>query len=113
MCTEWVPWNFTVKHKTNRKTISSELSACFELKERLSYPRMLKQMKHGSIILNQRQKWQSMEQHNPQSPRKKELKNSTSAAKVMISIFWDYEGVILVDAVLRIERGESELCHLH
>jgi hypothetical protein len=41
-----------------------------------------------------------MEWHFPQSLQKKKLKNSSSAGKLMITVFWDCEGVIVVDAML-------------
>jgi hypothetical protein len=41
-----------VIQKTMRKSISSELLMYFEDEERISYPRMLQQMKLGFIILN-------------------------------------------------------------
>jgi hypothetical protein len=45
-----------------------------------------------------------MEWHHPQSPRKKKLKTTPSARKVMITVFWDTYGVILVDVMA---RGET------
>jgi hypothetical protein len=49
-------------------------------------------------------KRQSMEWHHPQSPRKKKSKTTPSARKVMITIFWDNDGAILVDVLA---RGET------
>ena len=49
-------------------------------------------------------KRQSMGWHYPQSPRKKKFKTTSSAGKVMITIFWDTDGVILVDMMA---RGET------
>jgi hypothetical protein len=48
-----------------------------------------------------------MEWYNSQSPRKEKLKNSLSVGKVMITVFWDCEGVILVDVVLKEETINS------
>jgi hypothetical protein len=49
-------------------------------------------------------KGQSIEFHHPQSPRRKEFQNNPSAGKVMITVFWNCEGVILVDVM---PRGET------
>ena len=38
-------------------------------------------------------KRQSMEWHHPQSPRKK-FKTTPSAGKLMITVFWDIDGVV-------------------
>jgi histone-lysine N-methyltransferase SETMAR len=52
-------------------------------------------------------KRQSMEWHHPQSPRKKKFK-TTSAGKVMITVFWDIDGVILVDVMAMGETLNSD-----
>ena len=38
-----------------------------------------------------------MEWRHPTSPRSKKLKSQQSAGKVMVTVFWDRFGVILVD----------------
>jgi hypothetical protein len=45
-----VHWSLAVKHKTKKKTMFIELLVCWP------YPRLLQQLKSGSIILNQKQK---------------------------------------------------------
>jgi hypothetical protein len=54
-------------------------------------------------------KRQSMEWHHPQSPRKKKFKITPSARKVMIAVFWDTDGVILVDVMTRGETINSDI----
>jgi hypothetical protein len=52
-----------------------------------------------------------MEWHHPQSPQKKKIKKSPSVSIVMITVFWDCEGEILLAAML---KGETtELCSLN
>ena len=53
-------------------------------------------------------KRQSVEWQHPQSPRKKKFKMTTSAVKLMISVFWDIDGVILVDVMARGETISSD-----
>jgi hypothetical protein len=48
-----------------------------------------------------------MEWHHPQSPRKMKFKTSPSAGKVMITIFRNIVGVILVDVMARGETINS------
>jgi hypothetical protein len=43
----------------------------------------------------------SIEWHHPQLPRKKKFKTAPSAGKVMVTVFWDCDGVILVDVIPR------------
>jgi hypothetical protein len=73
----------------------------FELRERPSHPRLLQQMKSGSIIVNKRLKGNPWNGTILNLPRRK---NSPSVDRVMIIVFWDCEGVILVDVML---RGET------
>jgi histone-lysine N-methyltransferase SETMAR len=53
-------------------------------------------------------KRQSMEWHHPQSPRKKKFKTAPSAGKVMVTVFWDCDGVILVAVMPRGATINSE-----
>ena len=46
-------------------------------------------------------KRQTVEWHHPQSPRKKKFKTTPSAGRVMITVFWDIDGMILVDVMAR------------
>lgn len=46
-------------------------------------------------------KMQSMEWHHPTSPQNKKLKAIPSAGKLMITVFWDCEGMILVNVLPR------------
>jgi hypothetical protein len=75
-CLRWVSWSLRVKKC--EKAISSEFLAHFQSEVQTSYLRLLQQMVPGSIILNWRQKKQSMEWH---PPWKKKLKKSVSAQK--------------------------------
>jgi hypothetical protein len=78
------------------------------LRERPSSPRFLQEMKLGSIILNQRGKksnpWNGT---NFDLPGSKKFKKFPSVGKVTITLFWDCEGVVLVNAVL---IGETVNC---
>jgi histone-lysine N-methyltransferase SETMAR len=49
-----------------------------------------------------------MEGHHPLSPRKKKFMTSPSAGKVMIAVFWDIDGVILVDVTAGGETINSD-----
>jgi hypothetical protein len=51
-----------------------------------------------------------MEWHHPHSPRKKKFKTIPSARKAMITVFWDTDGVILVDVMARGETINSDAC---
>jgi hypothetical protein len=52
---------------------------------------------------------QSLEWHHPTSPRKKKFKATPSAGEVMVTIFWDAEGLILVDIMSCDQSISSDL----
>jgi hypothetical protein len=92
-----------VKHKTDRKVISSKLSARFEAQGQT----FLLWIVHHFELETKRQ---STEWHHPQSARKKKFKKSPSAGKVMITVFWGCQGIILVDAMPRRKTINSNTC---
>jgi hypothetical protein len=49
-----------------------------------------------------------MEWHHPQSPRQKKFRKFPSVDKVVITVFWDCEGVILVASMSRWETVNSD-----
>jgi hypothetical protein len=71
-----------------------------KLRER-PYPILLQQLKlyFGPVTKRQSIEWR----HYP-SPWKENFKKSSSLSEVMITILWDCEGVMLVDAM---ERGKA------
>ena len=50
-----------------------------------------------------------MEWRHPTSPRTKKFKAQNSAGKIMASVFWDSQGVILVDFLPKGETINSEV----
>jgi len=42
-------------------------------------------------------KQQSLQWHHTHSPRTKKFKTSISVKKIMVSVFWDRKGILLVD----------------
>ena len=53
-------------------------------------------MRPGSIIISQRIKL-SRRRVGPGSPRPKKFKTQPSAGKVMAIVFWDAQGIIMLD----------------
>ena len=53
-------------------------------------------MRLGSIIMSQRIKLK-VASVGPGSPRPKKFKTQLSAGKVMATVFWDAQGVIILD----------------
>jgi hypothetical protein len=83
--------------KTENKAISSELLAYFETE--------------GEIFLSPtvtaNETW-AMSRHHPQPHRKKVSIKSQRAPKLMITVFWDCEGVTLLNSIPRGETINSD-----
>ena len=109
VCTRCFPQSLTVKRKTKRRTISSTLLVCFQAQGE-TFP---------SWIVTADESWfhhfeletkrQSAEWRYRQSPQKKEFKPFLSMGKVMIAVFCDCAGGILVAAMLRQETFNSDV----
>jgi hypothetical protein len=83
--------------KTENKAISSELLAYFETE--------------GEIFLSPtvtaNETW-AISRHHPQPHQKKVSRKSQRARKLMITVFWDCEGVTLLDSIPRGETINSD-----
>ena len=63
---------------------------------------------HPSVAQKDENLFGPMDWHHPQLPRKKKFKTTPSAGKVMVTVFWDTDGVILVDVMARGETVNSD-----
>ena len=96
VCARWVPRQLIEADKQSR------LEACFEL---LEYCHSDKTFLHRIVTGDEtwvhhfepESKRASMEWRHPTSPRSNKFKSQKSKEKVMVTVFWDSVGVILVD----------------
>ena len=96
VCARWVPRQLTETHK------QSHLEACSELLEYChSDKTFLQRIVTGDETwvyhFEPESKKASMEWRHLTSPRLKKFKSQQSAVKLMMTVFWDSVGVILVD----------------
>lgn len=107
VCARWVPRQLTDAHKDQRRTICSEVLGRFDD----DGPDFLGRIVTGDETwlhhFDPETKRQSMEWHHVTSPRKK-FKSVPSAGKVMATVFWDSEGVILVNIMAKGTTINSE-----
>ena len=97
VCARWVPKLLTQEQKDARRDISSDLLR--------AYRNAGEEFFRGTVTGDE--SWihhyqpetrrQSMEWKHPGSPAPKKVKSVTSAGKIMVTIFWDEDGVLLVD----------------
>jgi hypothetical protein len=97
-----VPKMFTVRQKTARKNICAWLLHSSEKNGDAFMPWIVAGDETWVHDNDQLTKRQSVERHDQPSPRKKNFKVQTSAGKVMAGVFWESEGMLLVEFL---ERG--------
>ena len=100
VCESWLPRQLTEAHKQFR------LEACSELLEYChSDKTFLQRIVTGDETwvhhFEPESKRASMEWRHPTSPRSNKFISQQSAGKVMVTVFWDSVGVILVDFMSR------------
>ena len=84
----------TNQYKETRKTIASEH---FQLEGEAFLEKIVTDDETWVHFFEPESKRQSMEWYHTTSLRKKKFKTVRSAGKVMATVFWDAEGVIMVD----------------
>jgi histone-lysine N-methyltransferase SETMAR len=97
VCAKWVPQQPTDVHKEHRKTVCSELLERFENEGDNFLTRIVTGDETWLHYYEPETKRQSMEWHHANSPQKKKFRAAPSAGKVMATVFWDMEGLLLVD----------------
>jgi hypothetical protein len=108
VCARWIPRSLTTEHRRQRKAICSELLMRFGAEGEAFLSRIVTGDETWAHHYEPETKRQSMEWRHPQSPRKNKFKTIPSAGKVLITVFWDIDGVILVDVMARGETINSD-----
>ena len=93
----WVPRLLTEDHKGQRKAITSELLQRYRHEGDDFLLRIVTGDESWFHHFEPETKRQSMEWRHLHSPPKKKAKTVPSAAKVMGTVFWDAEGLILAE----------------
>lgn len=108
VCARWVPRCLTVDHKSQRKDISFDLLRRFHVDGEAFLSRIVTGDETWVHHFEPETKRQSMEWRHAYSPQKKKFKTVPSAGKVMMTVFWDCEGVILIDVMPKGSTINSE-----
>ena len=96
VCARWVPRQLLDFHKKARFEACSELIECHR-SDKTFLSRIVTGDETWVHHYEPQSKRSSMEWRHPTSPRAKKFKSQRSAGKIMATVFWDIEGVILVD----------------
>lgn len=104
VCSRWVPRMLTPLQKRERVNCSREyLDRCGEVREEIM-ARIVTGDETWVHHYEPESKQESMQWHKKGTPPPKKFKVSQSAGKIMATIFWDTEGILLIDYK---ERGVS------
>jgi len=95
VCARWVPKQLTEEHRNNRVTICQRLLDRYANEGEAFLTRIVTRDETWVHHFAPESKRQSMEWKHLGSPVKKKFKSQPSAGKVLLTIFWDSQGVIL------------------
>jgi len=104
VCARWVPKEFTEEQKNNRVAICQRLLDRYANKGEAFLTRIVTGDETWVHHFAPESKRQTMEWKHLGSPVKKKFKSQPSAGKVMLTIFWDSQGIILEHYL---ERGTA------
>jgi len=100
----WVPRKLTDDHKKTRYNISKQNLDIFQADTDKFLVRFVTMDECWIHHFDPETKQQSMTWKRPSSPTPRKFKMSSSAGKVMASVFWDAEGIIMIDYL---EHGKT------
>ncbi|UYV71760.1 hypothetical protein LAZ67_9000294 [Cordylochernes scorpioides] len=93
----WVPKLLTPDQKAVRRKLSSDNLALFEANPEKFVNRFVTMDETWAHHFTPESKQQSMQWRHSGSPPPKKAKTVSSAGKVMVSVFWDSESVLILD----------------
>ena len=94
LCARWVPRMLTVELKQNRKRVCEELLTRYEQEGDGLLSRIVTGDEFWAHYYDPETKRQSMEYRHKDSPAPKKFKVVPSAGKVLMTIFWDCDGIV-------------------
>ena len=100
----WVPKLLTEEQKKERVRLSRQNLRVYNANEEDFLARFVTMVETWVHYFDPETRQQSMEWKHPGSPTPKKARRSTSAGKVMASVFWDSEGILMIDYL---EKGET------
>jgi hypothetical protein len=104
-----VPDGSLKDHKQQRKAICSKLLAHYKVEGDNFLSTIVTGDETWIHHCEPETKRQSMEWHPTTSPRKKKFKAVPSAGKIMTTVFWDCEAVILIDVLPSCQTINSDV----
>ena len=98
VCSPWVPRLLTPQHKSQRMYLSLQLLQCYQDEGDDMLSRIVTGDESWVHHYETEMKRASMQWKHPASPAHKKFKVTPSAGKVMLTVFWDCQGVMLAES---------------
>jgi histone-lysine N-methyltransferase SETMAR len=97
VCARWVPRMLTTEMKQNRVECSREVLTCMQADFDDFYSRLVTGDETWIHHWDPESKQESMQWKHHGSPPPRKFKVQASAGKIMASVFWDSQGLIMID----------------
>lgn len=97
VCAKWVPRQLTPDLKERRVDVCTELLEAYETNGDRFFSNLVTGDETWAHLYDPESKRQSMEWRHPDSPRPRKFKTQRSSQKVLATVFWDNQGVLLID----------------
>lgn len=108
VCARWVPRQLTEELKLKRLNVCTELLKRYASEGDAFMNNIITGDESWAHHYTPETKRQSMQWHHLGSPPPKKFKVTPSAGKVMVTVFWDMQGVLLVEFLPKGETINSE-----
>ena len=104
VCARWVPRQLTPEMKLNRKKMCEQLLARYDAEGDAFLNKIVTGDESWAHYYDPETKRQSAEYRHKDSPQQKKFKSFPSAGKVLLTAFWDCEGIVHLEFL---ERGNT------
>lgn len=103
-CARWIPKLLTDEHKIKRMSSAIDFLSRYDAEGEEFLNRIVTGDETWVAYVNVETKQQSMQWGHTGSPKPKKTRQSFSTRKIMVTVFWDAKGILLVDFM---ERGTT------
>ena len=110
LCSKWLPYLFTVDQKQPRVDDSERCLQQFQHNKKDFLHKYVTMDETWIHHFTRESNQQSAERITAGESRLKRLKMQTSAGKVLISVFWDAQGILFIDYLEKRRTINSEYC---
>ena len=111
VCARWVPCTLSDETKAERVPFSREILVRFEKEGEDFLQKIITGDETWDRHYDSENQRQSIEYRHKESPQPKKFKTQASAGKVMLTVFWNLEHVVLADFIEK-ETTINSQCYI-